>query len=91
MAARRAVVASLLPGHAEVIEDGVSGLLAPAGDAAAFAGRVVELCSDPERRRRLGDAAREVVQRRHGVQRMVDETLRVYRAAGLAMADPEPR
>jgi len=85
MAARKAVLASRLPGHAEVVEDGISGLLAPAGDAAAFAGRVVELCSDAEKRRRLGAAAREVVERRHGVERMVEDTLRVYRAAGLAI------
>ncbi len=88
MAARRAVVASRLPGHAEVVEDGVSGLLAPAGEVAAFAARVVQLCDDPEQRRRLGAAAREVVERRYGVDRMVGETIRVYRGVGLAISDP---
>jgi glycosyltransferase involved in cell wall biosynthesis len=88
MAARRAVVASRLPGHAEVIEEGISGLLAPAGDADAFAQRVSELCDQPERRRRLGAAARATIERRYGVERMVAETMGVYRSAGLAIGDP---
>jgi len=41
----------------EVVEDGESGLLAPAGDAAALAQSLEALIHDPARRRTLGLAA----------------------------------
>lgn len=42
----------------EVIHDGETGCLVADGDAAAFAGRVIDLLRDPDQRRRLGAAAR---------------------------------
>jgi len=89
MASSRAVVASELPGHAEVIEHGVSGRLVPPGDAERFAAEVVALLAEPARRAETGRAARATVERRHGVDRMVRETLDVYRLAGLAAAPGE--
>jgi glycosyltransferase involved in cell wall biosynthesis len=43
--------------HPELIEDGESGLLYPAGDAEALAGILLHLAKEPERRRELGSAA----------------------------------
>ena len=83
MAAGRAVVASELPGHAEVIEPGASGMLAPPGRPERFADEVVALLADPARRAALGRAARERVEQAYGVERMVRETVEVYRLAGL--------
>ena len=57
MAAGLAVVASGLGGPAELIEDGVNGLLYPPGDIAALARALQRLGADPELRRRLGQAA----------------------------------
>jgi glycosyltransferase involved in cell wall biosynthesis len=57
-ASGRAVVASRLSGIPEAIEDGVDGILVPAGDAEALATALAELAGDPELRRRLGAAAR---------------------------------
>ncbi|WP_242343212.1 glycosyltransferase family 4 protein [Anaeromyxobacter terrae] len=54
----RPVVASDLPLVAELVEDGTTGLLAPAADPAALAERVLDLLGDPERSARLGRAAR---------------------------------
>lgn len=43
----------------ELIEEGVSGLLVPAGDSAALARALVSLAKDPDRAAALGAAARE--------------------------------
>ncbi len=51
-------VATRVGGIPEVLLDGETGLLAPAGDAEALAGQVTALLRDPRRRRRLGTAAK---------------------------------
>jgi colanic acid/amylovoran biosynthesis glycosyltransferase len=57
------VVASRLSGIPELIEDGRSGLLVPAGDAHALAAALARLHSQPELRRELGREARAKVER----------------------------
>jgi len=52
-------VATAVGGIPEVIEEGRSGALVPAGDAAALAARVLELLSDDVRRQEFGRQARE--------------------------------
>ena len=59
MAAGRPVVASNIPGYAAVVRDGVDGLLAAPGDAAAFADALVALMGDASRSRAMGNAGRE--------------------------------
>jgi glycosyltransferase involved in cell wall biosynthesis len=54
---------------AEVIEDGVNGLLVPFGDPAAIADRVVEALAHPARSHRLRIAARETVVERYDLKR----------------------
>jgi len=51
-----------------VIAQGRTGLLTPVGDAAAFADAVTALLDDPERRRRMGIAARETIAAEHGIE-----------------------
>ena len=51
-------VATRVGGIPEVVEDGQSGLLAPAGDAPALAAAVQQLMDDSARRLKLGAAAR---------------------------------
>ncbi len=64
MAAGRPVVATRVTGIVDLVGDGRTGLLAPAGDAAALAGAVILLLRDPAFRSRLGAAAREEAARR---------------------------
>lgn len=63
MHAGKPTIASDVKGHADLIEHGVSGLLYPYGDAAAFAAQVEALLASPERCRELGAAAHASVQR----------------------------
>ena len=51
------VVAGLSGGVPEVVEDGATGLLTPAGDAAAFAAALRALLTDTERRAAMAEAA----------------------------------
>jgi glycosyltransferase involved in cell wall biosynthesis len=81
MAAGAVVVASDLPGHREILEDGVQGRIAPPGDDARFAAVIEELLADSAERQRLVAAAHERVRARFSVGRMVEATIGVYRAA----------
>lgn len=65
MAMRTAVIAARAGGPMEIIEDGVSGLLSPPGDAPALAAAIEGLLRDPARRRALGDAGRARVEQRY--------------------------
>lgn len=49
MAAGKSVVMTRAGGQQELIEDGRNGLLVPAGDAAALAGAITDLLTNPER------------------------------------------
>lgn len=64
MAAGRAIVTADTPGVREVLENDVSALLVPAGDAAALAAALARLGADPALRARLGAAAHAVYLRR---------------------------
>ena len=59
MAAGLPVVATAAGGPAEIIQDGVNGLLYPPGDAEALAARLRGLSKDARLRARLGAAAHE--------------------------------
>jgi len=59
MAAETAVLAPAAGGPAEVIEDGVTGLLYRPGDAVALAETLRRVARDPELRERLGKAGRK--------------------------------
>ncbi len=78
MAAGAAVVATKTEGAQEIIENGETGLLVPVADPAALAESVSALLKDNELRERLSGAARESVSSRFCLERMVDETERIY-------------
>ncbi|HEX9991684.1 MAG TPA: glycosyltransferase [Acidimicrobiales bacterium] len=57
MTAGRPVVASAVGGLAEIVTDGVDGVLVPPGDAVALRAAIARLAGDPVLRARLGAAA----------------------------------
>jgi phosphatidylinositol alpha-mannosyltransferase len=59
MAAGRAIVASRIPGYAEVVEDGAEGLLVEPKSSAALAAALIRLLGDAERRRAMGERGRQ--------------------------------
>lgn len=66
MAAGRAVVASRIGDIDGLIDDGATGCLCPAGDAAALTDSLAALIDNPDRRTGLGRAARAKAQRDMG-------------------------
>lgn len=74
----RALVATVVPGSRELIEDGVDGLLVPPGDAKALAGAIEALLADPARRARMGAAARSKVLRELADAPVIAKTIAVY-------------
>jgi glycosyltransferase involved in cell wall biosynthesis len=68
MAMGCAVVATRAGGPLEIIEEGVSGLLTPPGDAPALAGAMEALLADPARRRALAAGARARVEARYTLE-----------------------
>ena len=59
MAAGLAVVGADAPYHQALLREGVTGLLAPATDVEAYATAVLQLVDNGDRRRAMGQAARE--------------------------------
>jgi hypothetical protein len=78
MSAGVAVVASRVGGLVEVIEDGVNGLLAE-NTAESVAGCLRRLMERPDWAREMGRRARETVEKRFSLERMVAGTLEAYR------------
>jgi glycosyltransferase involved in cell wall biosynthesis len=65
MASRRPIVASDLPGFAEVLRDGVTALLVPPGDAAALTAALTRLRDNPDLSEFLADSAYNRVMSRY--------------------------
>lgn len=74
----RAVVATRVGGIPEVVEDGVTGVLAPAGDADALATALARVLGDDAFRARLGAAGRRAAEQRFSVERYAREVGSVY-------------
>jgi glycosyltransferase involved in cell wall biosynthesis len=74
------VVVADLPAMAEVVDDGVTGLIR-ARSAEALAAAIRELATDRERRARMGAAARSRVIEQFSAERMLDRTAAVLFSA----------
>jgi glycosyltransferase involved in cell wall biosynthesis len=59
MAAARPVIASAIGGLADIVEDGVTGVLVQPGDPLALRASILQLLADPRRREAMGLAGRE--------------------------------
>jgi glycosyltransferase involved in cell wall biosynthesis len=79
LAGGRPVVATRVGGVPDVVRDGVDGFLVEPGDVDAMADRLAELAGDSELRARMGAAGRERVLERYSVERLLDDTDRLYR------------
>ena len=77
MAAGIPVVTTDAPGCRDVVQDGVNGLQAPAGDAEAFARQLIRLFRDPVLREELGAAGAESA-KRYEWDRVAEEYERIF-------------
>ena len=67
-------------GPRDIIRDGVDGFIARDGDVADLAGKMLLVIGDEQQRRRMGQAAREVV-RRFSPDSVMEKWLSVYKDA----------
>ena len=86
MSHARPVVATGVGGLRDLVVDGETGILVPAGDAGALRAALERLLADRDLRRRLGAAGRERAGGRFSWQRVTDETLAAYADATGTMA-----
>jgi glycosyltransferase involved in cell wall biosynthesis len=78
MAARVPVVATKVGGNPEVVEEGVTGMLVPPRDPAALADAVGTLLGNPGLAARFGASGRSRVEVHFSLDRMVQDTQRLY-------------
>ncbi len=77
-AAALPIVATDVGGNGEIVQQGRSGLLVPAGDAASLARALVTLGRDAELRRRMGGQAREWVREHGTIEAMAARYAQLY-------------
>lgn len=78
MAARKPVVATNGGGVPEIVQDGVTGILVPMGNASAMAAAIKQLLGDPERSARMGLLGRERVLEHFTIQKTAQMVEAVY-------------
>lgn len=88
MAAGVPVVAEAVGQNAVTIEHGMSGLLVPSGDGAAFAAAVVHLLDDPDLRARLGRGAQRRIRDHFTWERLAIQVERAYTAGEGSDGEP---
>jgi glycosyltransferase involved in cell wall biosynthesis len=78
MAAGKAVVATRTGQVAEVIQDGLNGVLVEAGDKLGLADAIIALLNDPILRDRLGRQARRQAVEHHSWKQYARQLERIY-------------
>jgi glycosyltransferase involved in cell wall biosynthesis len=81
MASSTAVVATETAGARELIKTEETGLLVPIGDVAKLAEAIMLLLKNKHQRLLLGRAAQEAAMANFSLERMIDETEEIFRAA----------
>lgn len=79
MSRGKAIVASAIGGLPDLVVDGQTGLLSPAGDVAALADRLARLLDDPALAQRLGEAGRQRLAESFSVDVVVPRIEALYR------------
>jgi glycosyltransferase involved in cell wall biosynthesis len=81
MAMGRPIVGSQTGGTAEIVRDGMTGFLFPAGDARALADRLVLLLRDCNLRAKMGAAGRQLVEQEFSMELHLRQMELVYEKA----------
>jgi sugar transferase (PEP-CTERM/EpsH1 system associated) len=84
------VVTTNVGGNPEVVEAGVTGLLAPAQTPDALAQAIGVLLKDPERARQMGQAGRARVENAFDIRKMTARYEALYESAAPLTPNPSP-
>jgi glycosyltransferase involved in cell wall biosynthesis len=78
LAAGLPTIASDVGGNAEIIKDGVTGLLVPPQDSEALAAAVLRLLRNPDLARRLAQGGHEYVRQNFSFERLIEQVDNLY-------------
>jgi glycosyltransferase involved in cell wall biosynthesis len=81
MAAGKPVVVTRVGGNPELVVEGQTGYLVPAGDAQSLAEAILALLGDSNRAKMFGMRAKHIVKERLTVAHMADQYLKLYQQA----------
>lgn len=90
MASAVPVVATRVGVAPEVLEDGVTGLLVPAGEPVPLAAAIERLLRDPPLRTRIGAAGADLVRERFSGARLAERLTGLYRSLAVSSGRPAP-
>jgi glycosyltransferase involved in cell wall biosynthesis len=76
------VIASAVGSLPDMIDEGVTGYLCPAGDVEAFRARIEALHASPDLRSRMGDRARKAAVARYDLGKMVNAYVEAFEFSG---------
>ena len=91
MALGKPVVATAIGGNAELVDDGVSGVIVPPRDIATLAAAIVRLLRDTDLATTLGSAASERVRSEFSPEIRARRLVAIYRAAVAEHTAPRPK
>jgi glycosyltransferase involved in cell wall biosynthesis len=86
MASGLPVIATAVGGNADLVQDGVTGQIVPAGDVPALAQALCRFAQDEPVRRAAGAAGRERAEARFSLPAMVQAYQQVYEGASVALS-----
>ena len=78
MAAGVPIIATRTSAIPEIVEDGETGLLVPVDDGDALSDALSSLLTNPPLRKEMGLAGRRRLEKNFSVQKMVEETAKIY-------------
>nr|HID58365.1 glycosyltransferase family 1 protein [Desulfobacterales bacterium] len=78
-ASAKAIVSTRIPGIDDIVQEGLTGLLAPIEDSDTLAGHILCLLKNPDQAKRMGDAAKQFVQQRFRRETMINAIVRMWR------------
>jgi glycosyltransferase involved in cell wall biosynthesis len=78
------LVATRVGGAGDTVDDGVSGVLVPPGDAGALGSALRDVLASPEKRRAMGAASRRIALDRFSLEKIVDHYLALFHELGPA-------
>lgn len=78
MAMGKAVVATMVGGVVEIVENGITGLLIPPNDVSSLTKAIIAMYEGKEQAIRMGKAGRRRVENMFSIEKNVEETQNVY-------------
>ncbi|MGC2745233.1 MAG: glycosyltransferase, partial [Candidatus Angelobacter sp.] len=87
-ASERAIVATDVPGCRDIVRHGTNGLLVPPKNPAALADAIAQLLNDAPLRAAMGRRGREIAVNEFSEEKVIQQTLALYRQLLSAVAAP---